>query len=320
MELLQIIFIFLFLSIRVEGQDETQTLQNFKVIYFYEKFYYIIRYDYLYFYNSGNNSIFVLHRFENNEGFTTEEESEMISFGKFKYNSDALNLLIIKNYIHSLYNEIYNCSTLINGIEGYSSQVIPFKCTDSLCFYIIGFKDQNKILYLDLYEKPLFSCEPNIKVSSHIISDIGSDNINCQIMKSDTNGEVLTCFYRKNNSKDIIATSFSIDMINKKIDTIEILSSSKETNGPKIIKSVLSEDEAKSYVCFINDDNNWDCLNYNINTNEWGNYYTYLNSCLSKLSSLFFDYFDVANEYFLYCFETSSEINLIKLNENFKIP
>jgi len=62
-------------------------------------------------------------------------------------------------------------------------------------------------------------------------------------MKSDTNGEVLTCFYRKNNSKDIIATSFSIDMINKKIDTIEILSSSKETNGPKIIKSVLSEDE-----------------------------------------------------------------------------
>jgi len=146
MELLQIIFIFLFLSIRVEGQDETQTLQNFKVIYFYEKFYYIIRYDYLYFYNSGNNSIFVLHRFENNEGFTTEEESEMISFGKFKYNSDALNLLIIKNYIHSLYNEIYNCSTLINGIEGYSSQVIPFKCTDSLCFYIIGFKDQNKIL------------------------------------------------------------------------------------------------------------------------------------------------------------------------------
>ena len=326
MELLQIIFIFLFLSIRVEGQDETQTLQNFKVIYFYEKFYYIIRYDYLYFYNSGNNSIFVLHRFENNEGFTTEEESEMISFGKFKYNSDAKNLLIIKNYIHSLYNEIYNCSTLINEIEGYSSQVIPFKCTDSLCYYIkliedycIGFKDQNKILYLDLYEKSFSSCEPNNKISSHIISDIGSDNINCQIMKSDTNGEVLTCFYRKNNSKDIIATSFSIDMINKKIDKIEILNSSKETNGPKIIKSVLSEDEAKSYVCFINDDNNCDCLNYNINTNEWGNYYTYLNSCLSKLSSLFFDYFDVTNEYFLYCFETSSEINLIKLNENFKI-
>ena len=69
----------------------------------------------------------------------------------------------------------------------------------------------------------------------------------------------------------------------------------------------------------FNDDNNCDCLIYNIITNEWSNYNTYLNNCLSKLSSLFFDYYDITNEFFLYCFESASEINLIKLNTNFEI-
>jgi len=317
MKLLHIIFIFLLLSIGIKAQ--TQIILNFKVIYYYQYFYYIIRYDYLYFYNTGNDQIFVLHRFVENEGFTTEEESEMISLGRFKYNSESQCLLIIKNYIYSLSNEVYNCNTMINGIEGYLSQVIPFKCTDLLCFYIIGFVDSNKLLYLDLYEKPLSSCEPNNKLSSLFLSDIASDNINCQIMNSDSHGEVLTCFYRNNNSKNIIVESFSIDMINKELESITSLNSFKETNGPKIIKAILSEDETRAYVCFINDDNNCDCLVYNINTNEWSNYFTYLNSCLSKLSSLFFDYYDITNEYFLYCFESRSEINLIKLNENFKI-
>jgi hypothetical protein len=208
---------------------------------------------------------------------------------------------------------------MINGIEGYSSQVIPFKCnTDSLCYYIIGFINSNKILNLDLYETSLSSCEPNNKVSSLNIINIGSNNINCQIMKSNSYDEILTCFYRNSNSKDIIATSFSIDMTSKNLESIASLNSTKKTKGAKIIKSVLSEDETKSYVCFINDDDNCDCLIYNINTNEWSNFNTYLNSCLSKLSTLFFDYYDITNELFLYCFETTSEINLIKLNKNFE--
>ena len=294
-----------------------QTISNFKIIYIYDSYYYIITIEKIYFFNNNNNLRLFVYKFESNLTITKEEETDMISYGRFKYNSDSQNLLIIKNYIYSLSNEIYNCKKMINGIEGYSSQVFPFKCTDSLCFYIIGFIDSNKLLYLDLYEKPLSSCEQNNKVSSLVFSDIGSDNINCQIMKYTSYDEVLTCFYRKSISKDIIATSFSIDMTSKNLKIIASLNSTKETNGAKIIKSVLSEDETKSYVCFINDDNNCDCLIYNININEWSNYNTYLNSCLSKLSSLFFNYYEITNEFFLYCFETTLEINLIKLNKNY---
>ena len=315
----KMIFIFLLFLIGTKFQVHAQTAQIFRVIYYYEKIYYIITKEYIAFYDKEKDNINTVHFFNSSLIITTEEELGMISLGRFKYNSEPQNLLIIKNYIYSLSNDIFNCKKMINGIEGYSSQVIPFKCnTDSLCYYIIGFINSNKILNLDLYETSLSSCEPNNKVSSLNIINIGSNNINCQIMKSNSYDEILTCFYRNSNSKDILASSFSIDMTSKNFQSITSLNKSKETNGAKIIKSVLSEDETKSYVCFINDDDNCDCLIYNINTNEWSNFNTYLNSCLSKLSTLFFDYYDITNEFFLYCFETTSEINLIKLNKNFE--
>ena len=246
----KMIFILLLFLI-AKTQVQAQTVQIFRVIYSYEKFYYIITQEYIALYDKGKDNIIPLHVFDSNLIISNEEELEMISSGRFKYNSEPQNLLVIKNYIYSLSNNDFNCKKIINGIEGYSSQVIPFKCTESLCYYVIGFINSNKILYLDLYETSLSNCEPNNKVSSLDINNIGSDNINCQIMKSVSYNEILTCFYRNSNSKDIIATSFSIDMTSKNLQRITSLYSSKETNGPKIIKSILSEDETKSYVCFI---------------------------------------------------------------------
>ena len=253
----KMIFIFLLFLIGTKFQVHAQTAQIFRVIYYYEKIYYIITKEYIAFYDKEKDNINTVHFFNSSLIITTEEELGMISLGRFKYNSEPQNLLIIKNYIYSLSNDIFNCKKMINGIEGYSSQVIPFKCnTDSLCYYIIGFINSNKILNLDLYETSLSSCEPNNKVSSLNIINIGSNNINCQIMKSNSYDEILTCFYRNSNSKDILASSFSIDMTSKNFQSITSLNKSKETNGAKIIKSVLSEDETKSYVCFINDDDN----------------------------------------------------------------
>ena len=104
------------------------------------------------------DNINTLIEFNDNPIITTEKELEMISVGRFKYNSEPQNLMVIKNYIYSLSNNAFFCQKTINGIEGYSSQVIPFKCTDSLCYYIIGFINSNKILYLDLYEASLSNC------------------------------------------------------------------------------------------------------------------------------------------------------------------
>ena len=142
-------------------------------------------------------------------------------------------------------------------------------------------------------------------------------------MQSQSNGKVLTCFYQNTNIKEIIAISLNIvidttNITNSKIETISSLSKSQSNNGAKIIKSTLSQDKTKSLVCYINDYNNTDCLIYDITNNQWSGYYTYLIGCLLKFSSLNIEYFDNLNEYILYCFQSSSKINLIKFNSNFE--
>ena len=136
-------------------------------------------------------------------------------------------------------------------------------------------------------------------------------------MQSPSNGKVLTCFYQNSIQKEIIATSLSIDITNSKIEEISSLIKSKSNKGAKIIKSTSSQDETKCLVCFINDYNNSDCLIYDINSNQWSGNSTYLFGCLLKFSSLNIEYFDNLNEYILYCFQSSSKLNLIKLDSNF---
>ena len=87
----------------------------------------------------------------------------------------------------------------------------------------------------------------------------------------------LRCFY-ENDSNKIIASFFDIDITNK---TIEYISSYPKINGgAKIIKSIISSDSLNFYVCYLNNDNNCNCLIYNINNNEWSDSINYINNCL----------------------------------------
>ena len=136
-------------------------------------------------------------------------------------------------------------------------------------------------------------------------------------MQSPSNGEVLTCFYQKNNC--IKASSYNIDIVNKKLVLIYSLENPKEVDGAKIIRAKVSNSSTKSFVCFINNNNDYECLIYNIITNTWENQKTYINGCIPKSSSLFLDYYTISNEYILYCFKTPTKLNLIKLNDDFEI-
>ena len=137
-------------------------------------------------------------------------------------------------------------------------------------------------------------------------------------MESHSFGELLTCFYEIDNNI-IIANSLTINLNLADYKIESVFNKTQNNNGAKIIKSKLSKDQTKSYFCYINNNNNCDCLTYTILTNEWSDSTNYINTCLSKPTSLIFDYYDVSNEYFLYCFESDSKINIVKLNENFLI-
>jgi hypothetical protein len=119
-------------------------------------------------------------------------------------------------------------------------------------------------------------------LDSYTINNAGSENLSCQLMKYNSN-KVLTCFYQNDTSKEIVASSFNIDTSNQKISIIESLTNSEQTYGAKIIKSRISKDETQSYVCYITDEKNCDCLIYDISNNEWRNHKNYLNDCLISL-------------------------------------
>ena len=310
---IKIIFLFLnFTLIRIKTEVE---LPNFKIVYLSEDKYYIITQEKIFFYISEPESLDNAYIFNENQRISTEDEFERISFGKFKNTTNAANLLLVKNYLYAIIDSYYYCNTEINEIKNNSSMIFPFKWTLYTSYYIIGLIN-SKQLYLYLYDNPLGNCV-NSLIHTFSINNIGSDNFSCQLMQTHSFGEVLTCFYQDEISNEIVSNSLKIDTTNKNIESV--FSKYKPNNKAKIIKSLLSQDGTKSYVCYINNDNNCDCLIYTITTNEWSEINTYINGCLSKSSSFFFDYYDMSDEYFVYCYQTNSKINILKLNENLGI-
>ena len=307
---LEIIIIFLLFRL-----IKNSSIQNFKAIYLSNNFYYIIKSDSISYFNSTNDDSNSIYIFNDSQKITTIEESEMISFGVFKNDSESINLLVVKNYVYAIIKENLYCNKKLTEITGYS-EVYPYQCTAYICFYVIGIINSSKNLYLYLYKNPKGFCTSEV-VSNLTINNVDSNNLSCKLMQSSSNGKVLTCFYQNSNSKEIIATSLNIDITNGKMETISSLTKSKSNKGAKIIKSTLSQDETKSLVCYINDYNNTDCLIYDIIINQWSGYSTYLYKCLLKFSSLNIEYFDNLNEYILYCFQSSSQFNLQKLDSNF---
>ena len=291
-------------------------LPNIQIIYLSQNKYYIITADQIYFYLSSPESVVSPYTFIDNQKITTAEESEMISYGAYK-NDNIAHLVVVKNYIYAILEKTYYCNVSIEEIKGYRAEIFPLKCIEAQCYYILGIINSTKSLNLFLYSNAVGYCISYLRFT-YTVNNIASDTFSCQLMESHAFGELLTCFYEIDNNI-IIANSLTINLNLAESKIESVFNKAQNNNGAKIIKSKLSQDQTKSYVCYINNNNNCDCLTYTILTNEWSDSTNYINACLSKPTSLIFDYYDVSNEYFLYCFESDSKINIVKLDENFLI-
>ena len=217
--------------------------KSFKSIPLQDNNYLLITSDKISFYNNAINKINSIHPFTYNQVITLEEEFEMIYFGRF-YQVTVPNLLlvIIKNFAYAINEDgFFNCYQELTDIIGYyKSFIIAIKCTLTNCYYIFGLSNLNNKLFLFFYSNILFQCGSNL--ISKINIDSGSDNLSCQLIDSTSDQDIkLICFYEKNNSKEIIASTFNIDLTFGKEKIQEIKSISQSNNGGKIIKSYLSK-------------------------------------------------------------------------------
>lgn len=306
-----IIFIFILRILKI------QSLPNYKMIYLTDNDYYMITSDeIIYCDNNGNQFV----KWDLEDPITTNEELE-ISFDVFENEQSSITLLLVKSYIYVLqyFNKI--CHKEIEQIRGYHSEICAFKYNGQFSYYFVGNINSNKVLQLFLVENSAYGCDI-YNIVNYEINNVDSKNLNCQIMQISSDEEkLLTCFYESSNK--IIASIFKTNIFvsyNEKILNFTLfLSQSKPNDGAKIIKSVLSQDKKKSFVCYTKDDNNCYCLTYDITTNKWSDYDIYLNDCLLEITSLYIEYFNNTKEYILYCFQSTTKFNLLKIDENFEI-
>ena len=302
------IFIILnFLLIKIYSLPYLQTLPAIN------NRYYIVFSKGIKFLNNIYNNIDWKHIFVDDEIITNEAESEMVYLNNFE--NDTKGLLIVKDYVYGLLltGNIF-CNKKLDEINGALSVVVPIKCiSETLCYYVVGFKNSNNKLALNLYENDSNSIGKTCKsqlLNSKEFNLVISHNINCHYRTK------FICFY-ENDSNQIIASYFNIDINSL---NIEISSSfEKENDGAQIIKSIMSPDSTKYYICYTKTNYDGDCLIFDLTTNEWNNPVNYLNNCLLKVSSLNIKFFDSLNYILLSCFQSTNKIQIIKLNNDFEI-
>ena len=312
-EIFMILLIFILKFIRIKS------FENFKTIYLSNNNYLIIKQHSINYYS--NNQLNEIKAFNESQMITTTEELDNVNFGIFKDEGDSLiaHLLIVKDYIYAIQYGRCLCDYQLNKITNVlSTEVFPYKCISYTCFYIIGVMEKNKSLFLYLYKNPADSCSSTL-VASLSINNVAA-NLNCQFMISSDNQKVLTCFSQNSDRDQMLVKSFSIDTSTPSIQEISSLSKTKDNNGVKVIKSIVSGDGKKSFVCFINKSNETECLIYDITENTFSESSTYLSDCLPRLSSLNIEYMENANgngEYVVYCFQSETKLNLVKFDSNF---
>ena len=314
------LFTFLFFSFLTKNYKSAVHPPYIRMLYRSDNKYYYINYYKIYYYLAGVSGAKPVEKLlfpKADQYVETEEDADKISLGIYKKNTDVEDLIVVKNYVYAIKYETYYCYFKVNEINGYSAQIFPFKCIDSKCWHLIGIINSNSQLCLYLYNKTPRNCNTNYLLDSFNINNVGSQKFSCQFMQSPSNGEILTCFYQDKNTNELIANNLNIDITNSNINSL-FTKSQSNNNGAKYIRSVLSQDETKAYVCYINNNNNCECLKYDITNNKWSGKATYLNGCLSKSGYFYMDYFDYTDEYFLYCYQPSLYLITLKLNNNFE--
>ena len=307
---LKILLIFLIFIETIKSE-----IPNFKAIYLSGNYYFVVNATNIFYYSTELGKI-NSYTFDEDQKINNQNEYEMISFGVFR-NDNVANLLIVKHYVYAMFQNDVFCQGVLNEIRYYSSQVYPLECINGFCYYIVCFENSSKNLIFHLYSNKVPTCESNSVNNINI--NIDSNSFSCQLMKSPYDDNILTCFYQSSNK--IVSSTFKtyLDNDNKRIEELTSWTASKEIDGAKIIKSTLSQDRTKSFVCYINNDNNCECLIYDITNNVWSDNNIYLNDCLLESSSLHIEYFENKSEYILYCFQSAIKFDLQKFDTNFGI-
>ena len=268
------------------------------------------------------------NNFGKNQKITSNEEGDMISLVTFNENNYQAIYMIVKNYLYNFNtNGKMNANLRIDFISNKVSNLVAYKCLSmygsSYCYIFIAYLDTNNKLIILEYNHKLNYDDFNYLQSGayYLINSSGgasksySDNVSCQIMINNSSENILTCFYENIYSQmgALLISPQTLLRINKNIPSL------KQNSGAFNIKSILFNSASQAFVCYVNTNLNIACLTYDINKNEWGEEYKYLEKMDLFYRYYSIDYFASSNKFILSCYNYDNQYEYAMFDEKMEI-
>lgn len=282
----------------------------------------------LIFYSSTSMSEKKTYNFAQAQKIISNDEAEMISLVTFDEDIYQGIYMIIKNYFYSFFNNGKLIAYLkIELINNKISDLISYKCIStymgSYCYVFIAYLDSFSRLNILEYNNKVNDININyvkFKIlylinSSGKISKSNSDNVSCQIMIKNSSEKILTCFYENNYSQmgALLIDPETLERCDSNIPSL------KQNSGAVRIKSILFNSGSQAFVCYVNKNNNIACLVYDINENQWGEEYKYIEKVDLSYRYYNIDYFSSSNKFILSCFNSEFEFEYAMFDEKMEI-
>ena len=278
----------------------------------------------IYLYNKSTNSLTDKKSFD----AISLKEFNLVTIEQFEEGRKCI-IVLYKNKIY-IFTEDVNLfieeSVSLNN-NGYYFALVPYIVTynqdnDSNDYYfIVGYLKSNEVLMANLFVFNNVSGQltkgEDISLSITNYTSIYSfAGFSCQLMNSESYGQVLTCFF--NIQGKLVIESYSLT----NFQPISSLSYKLDGIKPYLIHSVASKDKTQSLICYLKNQNTPRCDKYNINSNS--------------LSMIFEDtqkqhrheepstsilYTSVSENEFIYAcrgYNDASDFSLYKINSNFE--
>ena len=280
----------------------------------------------IYIYDSSLENILLNYQFEDNNILSSDVEGATISIFQETESTESYIFILAKNilYIISL-TKMFVLSKDLNqyllSLSDYTFYYYTFllyKIDNSDYYFFIiysGNESYENGINLKLFSFNKINNEVSlIKSLTHKDSDSGTVNyisnrgVTCQIMNSNTYGNILVCFYKIDYPVKLKVAAFTIDSGNNIIHLEDInLSSENNENKQTYIKSSISSDKKKVLVCYsAYDPSNYNkflsfCLTFDIDSLTLGNEVQLDDNCGSSPDFINTFYFDETKEYFFMC-------------------
>ena len=257
-----------------------------------------------------------------NTEISDDKEAALITISQYPNNGNII--IITKNKFYFLSSEgqlKFDYDITINNegqVEDYLT-LVPYKYENNYNF-LVGFINTDK--YIDIIYYKIDDTQNKVEIINDYVADIKNEynyrlkfnyGFDCQIMYTDSLGDLITCFHFDSNPNKIGVLSLHLNTNIEKIeDYCQIF---PVDNSPKFLKSVISLDKSKALIALVDTSRYVNYILYDINLKEFSLENKYTTYFVDYPSCIQAQYFSQTHEY-IFSFSDKVNFKIEKFDEN----